>query len=61
MFGEPRYLSVNKEGFLMVCDTNNDRIQVLELSEKFVTKIGSLGSKTGEFKYQISTENLNHD
>ena len=37
-FNEPRYLSVNKEGLLMVCDENNHRVQVLDLSGKFVNK-----------------------
>ena len=37
-FNEPRYLSVDKEGHLMVCDSANDRVQVLELNGKFITK-----------------------
>ena len=37
-FNEPRYLSVDKEGLLMVCDSANDRVQVLELNGKFITK-----------------------
>ena len=37
-FNEPRYLSVDKEGHLMVRDSANDRVQVLELSGKFITK-----------------------
>ena len=37
-FNKPRYLSVDKAGHLMVCDGANDRVQVLELNGKFITK-----------------------
>ena len=40
---------VNKERFLMVCDAGNNRVQVFEMSGKFVTKFGSEGSERGEF------------
>ena len=42
----------------MVCDSENYRVQVFELSGKFVTKFGSEGSERGEFNYPVSTENL---
>ena len=42
----------------MVCDSYNHRVQVFELSGKFVTKFGSEGSKRGEFKYPVSTASL---
>ena len=54
----PCYLSVNKEGLLMVCDSGNHRVQVFEQSGKFVTKFGSEGSERGEFKYPVSTASL---
>ena len=54
----PRCLSVNKEGLLMVCDGSNHRVQVFELSGKFVTKFGSEGIEGGEFKFPVSTANL---
>ena len=57
-FNEPRYLSVNKEGLLMVCDENNHRVQVLDLSGKCVTNFGSEGSGRGEFKWPVSTATL---
>ena len=57
-FIAPRYLSVNKEGLLMVCDSYNHRVQEFELSGKFVTKFGSKGSERGEFKYPVSTASL---
>ena len=55
-FNKPRYLSVNKQGLLMVCDSFNHRVQVL--GGKFVTKFGSEGSERGEFKYPVSTASL---
>ena len=55
-FNKPRYLSVNKQGLLMVCDSFNHRVQVLR--GKFVTKFGSEGSERGEFKYPVSTARL---
>ena len=39
----------------MVCDAYNHRVQVFELSGKFVTKFGSKGEKKGEFNVPIST------
>ena len=57
-FNEPRCLSVNKEGLLMVCDKCNHRVQIFELRGKFVTKFGSEGGGRGEFKNPLSTANL---
>ena len=51
-------LSVNKEGLLMVCDAGNHRVQVFELSGKFVTKFGSEGSERGDFRFPRSLANL---
>ena len=48
-FNEPGCLVANKAGQLMVCDKMNHRIQVFELSGKFVTKFGAKGSKAGQF------------
>ena len=42
---------MNKTGQLLVCDSENHRIQVFELSGKFGTK----DSKTGEFNIPVST------
>ena len=39
----------------MVCDSMNHRIQVFELSGKFITKFGTRGSEIGEFDGQFST------
>ena len=38
VFDNPYCLSVDKVGHLMVCDGKNDRIQVLELNGKYITK-----------------------
>ena len=58
-FNQPSYLSVNKQGLLMVCDESNHRVQVFELtSGKFVTKFGSEGSGRGEFIFPVSTASL---
>ena len=38
-FNQPRCISVNKAGHLMVCDRGNHRVQVFELSGKFVGTI----------------------
>ena len=57
-FNEPGCLSVNKEGLLMVCDSENHRVQEFELSGKFVTKFGSEGSERGKFKLPVSTASL---
>ena len=51
-------MAVNKEGLLMVCDAGNHRVQLFELSGKFVTKFGIKGSERGEFKFPVSTANL---
>ena len=54
-FNQPRCLSVNKAGHLMVCDDGNHRVQVFELSGKFVTKFGTQGRGKGEFNRPSST------
>ena len=56
---KPRYLSVNKDGLLMVCDSYNNRVQLFELpSGKFVTKFGCKGSERGEFHTPTATASL---
>ena len=39
----------------MVCDASNHRVQVFELSGKFITKFGSKGESKGKFNTPIST------
>jgi len=45
---------VDKAGHLLVCDSENHRIQVFVVSGKFVAKFGSKGSGIGKFKAPIS-------
>ena len=45
---------MDKAGHLMVCDSLNHRIQVFDLSGKFVAKFGSKGSGMGEFIEPVS-------
>ena len=44
----PCFLSVNKDGHLMVCDSGNGRVQVFELNGTFVTMFGRKGSRKRE-------------
>ena len=57
-FDWPCYLSVNRDGHLMVCDSENHRVQVFETIGFFVTEFGTKGSGKGEFNYPASTANL---
>ena len=43
-------MAVTKSKHLMVCDRDNNRIQVFELNGKFVAKFGTEGSNLREFK-----------
>ena len=45
---------MNKSGHMMVCDSDNHRIQVFELNGKFFSNIGTRGGNIGEFSYPIS-------
>ena len=54
-FNEPQWLSVDKAGHLMVCDSENHRVQVLEVNGKFITKFGRYRSEIGELSGPTST------
>ena len=54
-FDKPSCLSVNKAGHLMVCDRGNHRVQVFEVSGKFISQFGTEGRGKGEFKSPLST------
>ena len=43
-FKKPRFLSFYKAEHLMVCDSLNHRVQVLELNGQFITTFGRYGS-----------------
>ena len=51
---QPRGLSFNNLGHLMVCDSENHRVQVFDTSGKFVTKFGTKGNKKGQFNKPIN-------
>ena len=44
---------MDKAGHLIVCDKENYRIQVFDLSGKFVAKIGTIGSGIGELNEPV--------
>ena len=46
----PRGLAINKDDLLLVCDTGNNRVQVLTLDGNPVTYFGSRGSDEGDFQ-----------
>ena len=48
-FNDPRGLAVDANNLLLVCDRNNDRVQVVTLQGEFVTSFGSRGSGPGQF------------
>ena len=57
-FNQPRCLSVNNAGHLMVCDKLNHRVQVFELNGKIITKCGTKGSGMGELNEPIRAQSL---
>ena len=48
-FVQPFCLSVDKAGHLMVCDSANDRVQILEMSGEFITEFGLMSDMIEEF------------
>ena len=40
---DPRGLSVDKAGHLIVCDSENDKVQILELTGKFIANFELIG------------------
>ena len=54
-FDEPRFLSVDKAGHLVVCDSSNDIVQILELSGEFITEFGLMSDRIRAFIGPIST------
>ena len=47
-------LTVNKSSHVLVCDSGNHRIQIFELSGKFVGKFGTKDIKLGELNDPFS-------
>ena len=54
-FYGPKYLSVDKAGHLMVCDSANDRVQILELSGKFIANFELMSDRIEEYVGPVST------
>ena len=54
-FNVPHCLSIDKAGHLMVCDSANDRVQILELSGEFITEFRLMSDRIEEIIGPIST------
>jgi len=50
----PRSILVLPDESILVCDTDNSRLQVFDKAGRFLRKVGSMGSKPLEFKYPLS-------
>lgn len=53
-FNGPTCLSVSKAGQLIVCDSQNFRVQIFEMSGKFVATFGCHGNREGMFNVPVS-------
>ena len=51
---------MNESQHLFVRDRGNNRVQVFELSGKFIGKFGTKGSKLGEFNNPLSVAMLSN-
>ena len=54
-FDHPRCLSVDKAGHLMVCDSGNDTVQILELNGKFIANFELMSNGIEEYLGPVST------
>ena len=54
-FNFPRFLSVDKAGHLLVCDSSNHRVQLFKLNGEFITKFGATGKENEKMKSPAST------
>ena len=48
-------MSVDKAGHLMVCDSGNDTVQILELNGKFIANFQLMSNGIEEFFFFFST------
>lgn len=53
-FNFPQGLAVDDMGHLLVCDSENHRVQVFDLPGKFITKFGRRGTEIGNFETPTS-------
>ena len=54
-FNSPRFLSVDKAGRLLICDSLNHRVPVFKLNGEFRTKFGASGKNNEKIKGPVST------
>ena len=54
-FDHPRCLSVDKAGHLMVCDSGNDTVQILELNGKSIANFELMSNGIEECFWPVST------
>ena len=61
-FKHPRGIVSDAEGFILVADSGNSRIQVIRPDGSFVCEFGSAGTESGKFRgLEGITINLNGD
>jgi len=48
-FRNPFQITTNSKGNILVCDFNNNRIQIFDSEGNFISKFGSLGNQNGQF------------
>ena len=53
-FSLPVELAVDKAGNLIVCDSSNDRMQVLQMNGTFIHSFGVRGEGLGQFSFPRS-------
>ena len=49
-FKQPRGICTDAEGFILVADSGNARVQVFRADGRFVTSFGGFGSESGKFR-----------
>ena len=48
-FNLPRGLTITADGSLIICDSENHRMQIISRSNKFVRSFGEKGNDPGQF------------
>ena len=60
-FNSPSNIAFSSDGYIVVCDTNNHRIQIFQPDGTFVRKWGSFGIAQGQFNYPSSVAVSSND
>ena len=60
-FNLPRGLTFTTDGSLIICDSENHRIQIISRSNKFVRSFGKKGSDPGQFNEPYDVAVYEHD